>query len=171
VLPNKGQLSVVEALRRVADLPWRARLVGSLDRDPGYAEDVRAAVTAAGLSTRIALPGVLPRDEAWTGADLALLPSRVEAFGLVVTEALARGVPAVVSEGGAAEALGGADGAPVPGIVVPPADVDALADAVRRWLTDEALRHELRARALERRTSLPGWGETANDVSAALSTR
>ena len=168
LLPHKDQLAVVVALHRSADLPWRARLVGSADRDPSYAAAVRAAVQAAGLGGRIEIAGVLDRDAAWQGADLALLPSRAEAFGLVVTEALARGVPAVVSAGGAEEALTtGADGEP-PGVVVPPGDVDALADAVRRWLVDAAYRDALRGRALARRAALDGWDVTARQVVAAL---
>ena len=168
LLPHKDQLAVVAALHRSADLPWRARLVGSVDRDPSYAAAVRAAVQAAGLGERIEIAGVLDRDAAWQGADLALLPSRSEAFGLVVTEALARGVPAVVSAGGAEEALTtGADGE-LPGVVVPPGDVDALADAVRRWLVEPAYRDALRGRALARRAALDGWDATARQVLAAL---
>jgi glycosyltransferase involved in cell wall biosynthesis len=152
----------------VADLPWQARLAGSLDRDPAYADEVRSAVRTAVLAPRIALPGVLPRAEVWMGADLALLPSRVEAYGLVVTEALARGVPAVVSAGGAAEALGTGPDGKSPGVVVAPADVGELTDALRRWLSDPAYRDELRARALSRRESLAGWDVTARAVAAAL---
>jgi glycosyltransferase involved in cell wall biosynthesis len=168
LLPHKDQLAVVAALGRSADLAWRARLVGSVDRDPSYAATVRAAVQAAGLGGRIEIAGARHRDAAWQGADLALLPSRAEAFGLVVTEALARGVPAVVSAGGAEEALRtGADGE-LPGVVVPPGDVDALADTVRGWLVDASYRDVLRGRALARRAGLDGWDVTASQVVAAL---
>lgn len=168
LLPNKDQLGVVEALRHLVDLPWRARLAGSLERDPAYAAQVRNAVTAAGLRARIDLPGELPRDVAWDGTDLALLPSRVEAFGLVVTEALARGVPVVVSEGGGAEALGVDAGEPA-GVVVLPGDVDALTETLRAWLTRADVRTRLRERALERRQLLEGWDVTARHVVDALS--
>jgi glycosyltransferase involved in cell wall biosynthesis len=167
LLPHKDQLTVVEALRRLADLRWRARLVGSVDRNPQYAHDVRAAVRAAGLGERVEIAGVLHRDAAWQGADLALLPSRVEAFGLVVTEALARGIPALVSAGGGEEALS-AGGGDVPGIVVPPADVDALTEALREWFDDPGYRTALRQRALSRRPTLDGWDVTASQVVAAL---
>ena len=73
------------------DLSWRARLVGPDDRDPAYAAAVRDAVRTAGLEDRVEIPGAMTREAAWAGADLALLPSRVETFGMVVTEALARG--------------------------------------------------------------------------------
>jgi glycosyltransferase involved in cell wall biosynthesis len=168
VLPHKDQLGVVAALARLADLRWRARLAGSLDRDPGYADAVRAAVRDAGLEDRVEMPGVVSRTTAWAGADLALLPSRVESFGMVVTEALARGVPAVVSEGGPEEALGLTPQGEPPGAVVRPGDPDGLARVLRRWLTDAPYRDLLRARALTRRETLEGWDITALRVRQAL---
>jgi glycosyltransferase involved in cell wall biosynthesis len=168
LLPHKDQLGVVTALSRLTDLPWRARLAGATDRDTAYAARVRDAVRAAGMSDRVEIPGVLPRAEAWDGADLALLPSRVESFGMVVTEALARGVPAVVSDTGAGEALGlTPDGQP-PGVVVPPGDSDVLERELRRWLSDGAHRDALRERALQRRVTLEPWRVTAQRVRSAL---
>lgn len=168
LLPHKDQLAVVAALTRLKDLPWRARLAGPLDRDPAYADAVREAVRSAGLGDRVEVPGVLPREAAWSGADLALLPSRVESFGMVVTEGLARGVPAVVSEGGAVEALGVTATGERPGVLVPPGDTDALAAALRRWLTDRAHRDALRTAALARRETLERWGTTGRRVREAL---
>lgn len=170
LLPHKDQVGVVHALARLADLPWRARLVGDLDRDPAYADTVRDAIHAGGLGDRVELAGRLTRDAAWSGANLALLPSLAESYGLVVTEALARGIPAVVSEGGPAEALGHTPGGEVPGVVVPAGQVDALADALRGWLTDHAFRSALRVRAQASRSTLAGWDETARQLHAALST-
>ncbi|MGH3366283.1 MAG: glycosyltransferase, partial [Nocardioidaceae bacterium] len=132
---------------------------------------VRAAIAAAGLDDRIEAPGSMPRADAWAGADLALLPSLVESFGMVVTEALARGVPAVVSEGGAAEALGAAASGARPGAVVPTGDAAALADTMRRWLTDTGYREQLRTAALARRATLERWEVTARRVREALTRR
>jgi glycosyltransferase involved in cell wall biosynthesis len=168
LLPHKDQLGVVSALSRLQHLPWRARLAGSLDRDAGYASAVADAVRRAGLLGRIDLPGTLDRQRAWRGVNLALLPSRVETFGMVVTEALARGIPAVVSEGGAAEALGTTLTGQRPGVVVPAADVGRLTAALLRWLTDRDHRDVLRAAALARRSALTGWDVTAQDVREAL---
>jgi len=168
LLPHKDQLGVVAALTRLRDLPWRARLAGPADRDPVYAAAVRDAVGAAGLGDRIAIPGTMSREAAWAGADLALLPSRVESFGMVVTEALARGIPAVVSEGGAAEALGVCVNGERPGAVVPAGDTAALEAALRRWLTDAAHRAALRRAALSRRATLEPWEVTGHHVRDAL---
>ena len=91
----------------------------------------------------------------YAAADVLVLPSRAETYGMVVTEALARGLPVVAAEvGGVPEALGhGADGAR-PGLLVPPDDPAALRDALRAWLEDADLRGRLRRAARERRASL-----------------
>jgi glycosyltransferase involved in cell wall biosynthesis len=168
LLPHKDQLGVVSALSGLADLPWRARLAGSVERDPAYASAVASAVRSAGLQDRVEITGPMARDDAWAGADLALLPSLVETFGLVVTEALARGVPVLVSEGGPAEALGRTASGDRPGMVVPAGRPDALRRELRRWLTDEEHRRRLRATALARRDTLEGWDRTADRVRRAL---
>jgi glycosyltransferase involved in cell wall biosynthesis len=100
---------------------------------------------------------------------LLVLASRSEAYGMVVTEALARGVPVVAADvGGVTEALGhGADGMR-PGLLVPPGDPAALAGALRRWFDDPALRDRLRRAARERREVLPGWATTASAVAGVL---
>jgi glycosyltransferase involved in cell wall biosynthesis len=167
VVPHKNQLSVVTALMRLHDLPWRARLAGPLDRHPAYAAAVQEAVVAAGLADRVEIPGAMDRDQAWAGADLALLPSRVESYGMVVTEALARGIPAVVSEGGPAEALGMTTKGH-PGVVISAGDTDALAHVLGRWLTSEQYRADLRTSALARRGTLEGWDTTARRIKLAL---
>ena len=169
LLPHKDQLGVVAALAGLTDLPWRARLAGALDRDPAYAAAVREAVHAAGLEGRVEMPGTLPREAAWSGADLALLPSLVESYGMVVTEALARGVPVVVSENGAVEALGTTPDGQRPGIVLPAGKPAVLARVLRHWLTDSGHRRALRAAALQRRATLEEWATTARRVRDALS--
>ena len=94
-------------------------------------------------------------DRSYAAADLLVLASRAETYGMVVTEALARGLPVVAAEvGGVPEALGhGADGTR-PGLLVPPDDPAALGAALRAWLGDAELRRRLRRAARERRASL-----------------
>ena len=124
VTPRKDQLGVVEALARLADQPWTADLTGALD--PGYAAQVQAAIDRHGLGDRVRLTGPLegpPLERLWDATDLLLLPSYAETWGMAVTEALARGIPAVVGRGtGAQEALGLAPDGSVPGAVVPPGE-------------------------------------------------
>jgi glycosyltransferase involved in cell wall biosynthesis len=161
VTPHKGHAVLLGALATVADLAWRCTCVGSLDRDPAYAAGLRARasdrVRFVGVRTGAAL------DRAYAAADLLVLPSHAETYGMVVTEALARGVPAIAGDvGGVREALRQG------GLLVPPGDAAALGAALRAWLTDAALRERLRAAARERRATLQGWSETAAVVADVL---
>lgn len=173
--PTKDQLSVVRALAQVAELAWTAALVGSDRAAPNYADQVRGEIAAAVLGERIAVPGMLAGDaldREWDATDLLIVPSRTETYGLVIGEALARGIPAVVPAGtGAVEALHQgmtSHSDAVPGTTVPPADPQSLAALLRSWLTDAPLRHAWRQAALAQRDTLPGWQQTAAAVLAYL---
>jgi glycosyltransferase involved in cell wall biosynthesis len=97
-----------------------------------------------------------------------VLASRAEAYGMVVIEALARGLPIVAADvGGVTDALGHADGIR-PGLLVPPDDPAALGAALRAWLGDPELRGRLRRAARERRESLPGWSTTTSVNAGVL---
>lgn len=170
VTPRKDQLTVVEALAQVQDLTWKADLTGPLDVDPDYAELVQTAIDRHGLSDRVRLTG--PRSgatlqAAWDATDLLLLPSHAETWGMAVTEALARGIPAVVGLGtGAEEALGRAPDGTVPGAAVPPGDSAALAAALHDLLG--AGREQATRAARERGRGLARWQDTARDVLEAV---
>jgi glycosyltransferase involved in cell wall biosynthesis len=146
--------------------------VGSLDRDPAFVEGLRRRALDGGLGDRVCFAGALTGadlDRSYATADLMVLASRAETYGMVVTEALARGLPVVAAEvGGLPEALGhGADGIR-PGLLVPPDDPAALGAALRAWLGDAELRARLRGAARERRESLPGWSTTTSVLAGVL---
>jgi glycosyltransferase involved in cell wall biosynthesis len=172
VTPGKGHDLLLEALAAMTELPWRCRCVGSLDRDATFAEGLRLRAVRGGLGERMAFPGPATGaelDRSYAGADLLVLPSRGETYGMVVTEALARGVPVVAAAvGGVPEALGHGAGGTRPGALVPPGDPIALAATLRAWLGDAALRRAWRRAAGERLASLPRWSATASVVAAAL---
>jgi glycosyltransferase involved in cell wall biosynthesis len=163
---------LIEALATLRDLRWSLVCAGPEDREGGYVGLVRRRIIASGLPDRIRMLGALDPQAVgavYASADLLVLPSRAEPYGMVVTEALARGVPVVCSGvDGLPEALGRAPSGDLPGELVPPGDSEALARALRRWLTDPQLRRRLRVAALARRGTLPGWGATTSAVAAAL---
>lgn len=162
----KGHDVLVAALAAVRDLGWRCACVGALDLEPAFAEEVRSLVRSTGLDDRVTFTGPLPADRLdalRSGTDLVLSASRGEAYGMALTEGLARGIPALVTDvGGHPEAVGGG------GVLVPVDDPTALAAALRGWLTDAGLRARLRRAAAARRTSLPGWAETARVMAGVL---
>jgi glycosyltransferase involved in cell wall biosynthesis len=172
VTPDKGHDVLLDALATATDLSWRCACVGSLDRDPAFADGVRRATQKKGLGDRVRFSG--PRtgpelERAYAAADLLVLASHAETYGMVVTEALARGLPVLAAEvGGVAEALGhGADGTR-PGLLVAPGDPGALGAALRAWLGDAELRGRLRRAARERRASLRGWPATTSVLAGVL---
>ena len=171
VTPTKGQDLLVSALASLAHLRWRCVLAGSTDVEPGFAAEVRRQVTGRGLSGRVELVGPLhPEDLAaqYARADLLVVPSRSESYGMVVTEALARGVPVLASDvGGVPDTLGRTPTGNVPGLLVAP-EPASLGTALGSWLTDPGLRRRLRSAARERASGLPGWDDTVATVSAAL---
>ena len=172
VAPHKGHDVLLEALATVADLPWTLTLVGTFSHDPAYVGTVVRRAAEHQLSDRIDLTGPLvgrALHAAWSHADALVLATRGETYGMVVTEALARGLPVIASHvGGLPLALGHAADGSRPGLLVPPDDPGALAGALRRWLEDADLRARLRASAADRRTTLTGWDVTARRVAAVL---
>jgi hypothetical protein len=184
LLPNKDQMLVVEALARIQDLAWTSSLVGSDQADPHYAGLVREAVMAHGLGGRVRIAGELKGqalEAEWNRADLSILVSKAEAFGMVVTESLAHGIPVVVRAGtGAVEALSFAapdegKSGQLPGTAVyfpgieHPENPARLAETLRRWLQDGNTRDAWRAAAGRTRKALPGWDRTARHLMELVS--
>lgn len=162
---SKDPVTFVAALARLSGLPWTAELVGPDMVDDALRHEVAQRIDRAGLSGRVRVSG--PRtgatlDAVWAAADLLVHTSRAETYGLVVAEALARGVPSVVATGtGAVEAQRA-------GAAFPPGDDAALAAVLRDWLTRSQLRRRWHADALAARTGLATWDDCAAVVQSAL---
>jgi glycosyltransferase involved in cell wall biosynthesis len=170
--PDKGHDVLLDGLAMVTDLSWRCECVGSLVRDPAFADDARRRARELGLGDRVRFPGALTGREldcAYATADLLVLASHAETYGMVVTEALSRGVPVLATEvGGVNEALGHGQDRTRPGLLVPPGDPAALGEALRAWLEDAELRDRLRLAARARRANLRPWAATASAVADVL---
>jgi glycosyltransferase involved in cell wall biosynthesis len=173
VIPGKGQDVLLDALATMTDLSWECLCVGSMERDPAFAETLKRRLLDDGLGNRVRFTGPRIRADlegSYLSADLLVLPSRAETYGMVVTEALARGLPVVAADvGGVAEALGYGAGGVRPGLLVPPDEPAGLAAALRAWLGDAEVRLTWRRAARERRTSLSsGWSTTTSILARVL---
>ena len=172
VTPRKGHDVLVEALATLTDQPWHCVCVGALDQAPDHVDRLRRLTATYGLDDRVRFAGpVVGAGLAarYAAADLLILASHAETYGMVVTESLARGIPVLATAvGGVPEALGWAADGSVPGMLVPAADPAALAAALRGWLGEPRTRHRLRVAARDRRAALSGWAVTARTIADVL---
>jgi glycosyltransferase involved in cell wall biosynthesis len=156
LIPRKGHRTLIEALGAVSDLRWTLELIGDTERDPATANAVRSQIRDLGLEARVRVRGQVDEaalEAAYLRADLFVLPSLFEGYGMAFAEALARGLPILGSGDGAVRET-------VPsaaGLLVEPGSSAALATGLRRVLTDAKVRAELAAGAEHARERLPDW--------------
>ena len=174
--PVKGQDLLLAGLTALRDLDWCCTIVGPLDRDAGFVTRLREQAERGGIADGVRLVGPTARaqlEATYAASDLLVLPSRVESFGMVVSEALAFGLPVVATDvGGIPEAFLGvgsvASAGPAPGALVSPQGSGPLTRALREWLTQPETRRDWRAAAQQRRPTVPRWTTTVDQVSRVL---
>ncbi|WP_417544067.1 glycosyltransferase [Marinobacter sp.] len=158
---RKAQHHLVEALAGLDGLPWHCTLAGSCERDPAYADGVRQKIDESDLSARVDLAGEVDGQHLaslYRKADLFVLPSLYEGYGMVIDEALAAGLPIISSDGGALKHTGAR-----PGVVLYTAgDAGALQDRLRTWLGDSEALELARAHAEGESGNLRSWADTAS---------
>ena len=167
VVRRKGYDVLVEALATLRDLPWRLTIVGDRTRSAATVGALDAALHWHDLGDRIAFAGAV--DDARLAAlhveaDLFVLPSRFEGYGMAFAEAIAHGLPVIGTTAGAIPDTV-PDGA---GILVPPDDVAALAEALRRLISDDGARAKLAAAARDAAARLPTWRQSAEIFARAI---
>lgn len=164
LVPRKGYDVLIAALKGLADKPWRLIIAGADDRAPATTAALEEQILTAGLSERIRLAGALEQgelDNAYAKADLFVMPSLFEGYGMVLTEAMARGLPILCTTGGAAAETAPDDAA----LKVPPGDVAALRAGLARLLDDTDERQRRADAAWRAAGTLPRWRETATIVA------
>lgn len=167
VSPRKGYDVLIEALRPLNEHSWRLTITGALDRHPGAVAALEAAIQDAGFDERVKLAGVVvpaTLDKLYESADVLVMPSLYEGYGMVLAEGMARGLPIVCTTGGAAAETVPDEAA----LKVPPGDAAALQKALDRALTDKKLRTRLADASWDAGRKLPTWQETARRVAAAI---
>jgi glycosyltransferase involved in cell wall biosynthesis len=167
LIPRKGHCVLVDALARIRHFDWNLMCVGSLDRDPATTRAVRRKISAAGFHRRITLAGEWPPaslSRAYSAADIFVLPSFHEGYGMAYAEAMAHGLPVIATVAGAIPETVSRQA----GLLVPPDDPPALAHALRRVIVEPALAASLAAGARSAGARLPDWPETTAEWGKAL---
>lgn len=167
LVPRKGFDVLIAALAALPDLPWRLAIVGDRSRNADCAARLDNDIARHGLGDRIDVQGAVAEEQLETfyaTADLFVLASRFEGYGMAYSEAIAHGLPVIGTNAGAIP-----DTVPAgAGLLVPPDDAGALARALRQLIEypDERLKLATAARAAA--ATLPSWQDTAAIVSRAL---
>jgi glycosyltransferase involved in cell wall biosynthesis len=160
VVPRKGYDVLIDALAALTDLDWRLVIVGDRTRDRAAADRIEAQIATCGLSARVRMRGAVGEDELdalHRGADLFVLASRHEGYGMAFAAAISHGLPVVGTRAGAIPETV----APGAGILVPPDDAPALAAALRVMIADACVRETHAAAARAAAAQLPDWDTTA----------
>ncbi len=165
--PRKGHAVLLQALQSLKDLNWVSEWVGDATRDPTHAHQLMQSITERGLDDRVVCWGEQDTEqlaERYGVADVCVLPSFYEGYGMVITEAIARGLPVITTDGGALP-----DTLPAgAGLIVPAGDAQALAEALRAWCEDASLRQSLTQGAIKARASLADWSQAGQCFIDAL---
>jgi len=165
--PRKGHRLLIEALAALDRRDWHLTAVGSLERDDDTVAAVRALIDEHGLASQVDLVGERPPEQlsaAYRAADLFVLPSYYEGYGMAYAEAMAHGLPIIGTDAGAIPETVPA----AAGILVPAGDRAALTRALDRLIGDGALRRGYAAGARAAAAGLVDWALTARNWGQAF---
>ena len=167
ILRRKRVLELCQAFSRLLTESVELVLVGA-ELEPDYAVEVRALVVSAQVQQRVRFRGPLPEvgvEQQLALADALVLPSALEGYGMVLSEALWAAIPVIAARVGAAEKLVGMTDA---GLLYEPDDPGGLAATLGAFVGDPALRRKLRRAAWQAAETLPRWRDTALALRATL---
>jgi len=161
VHPTKGLDVLLAALAELAFVPYRLEIAGGI-ADRSFRRSLDELMDRP-LQRRVRFLGPVPpaaMAEVYRRADVTVVPSRYEGFGIALLEAMGFGMPVVAGrEGGAGEMIAHGQ----EGFLVPPGDPDAVAEALRA-LADDGLRAEMGRAARRRWERLPTWEDSMGEL-------
>ena len=165
--PRKGHALLFEALGDLRERRWHLNCAGSLLRDPAHVGTLEHQIDRLRLMNRVSLLGDLDNEaleREYERADVFVLASYLEGYGMALAEAVAHGLPVISTTAGAIPETVPAAAS----VLVPPGDSRALAAALASLMDDPARRSMLAANARTARASLPTWKSAAKKFAAAL---
>ncbi len=168
LIPRKGLHHLLQALSSLEEHPFRLDVVGREDADRGYAASIRKEVGKLGLSDRIHFHGALAGavlEERFRTAQLLVVPSSYEGFGIVYLEAMGFGLPVIACASGASDEIVRHEST---GYLVPPADSWSLARRIESFAEDRALLARMSVAAYQAFEDHPGWEASISRIEPFL---
>ena len=160
ITKRKGHDVMLRALARLPDLAWTLDIVGPQHLDPDLFTDLQKIALSENIAERVRYHDAVDArelDRLYHDADIFALASRYEGYGMAYAEAIVRVLPVIATTAGAIP-----DTVPEStGLLVPPDDIEALANALRALLSDDDLRQEKRDGALKAEPDFPTWPASA----------
>ena len=167
VTPRKGFDVLLAALQPLSALPWTLSIAGDLTRDDKAPAQLAHDIERFGFQQRVHALGAVNNaqlDALYQNADVFVLASLFEGYGMAYAEALARGLPVIGTTGGAIP-----DTVPKEaGLLVPPGDAQSLTEALRAVMQDQELRMRLSQGAQRAALQQPTWEQTVKKFSDVL---
>ncbi|HWP43887.1 MAG TPA: glycosyltransferase family 4 protein [Blastocatellia bacterium] len=166
--PRKGLEYLIEALSILKDPLISLDVVGDCRFDPAYSERLRRDVEAFDLGGAVRFHGRASGGALrsfYSRADVFVMPSLYEGYGIVYAEAMRAGLPIIATDGGpASEIVRDGENA----LLVPPADSVSLARAIGRLARDPELRSRMACRSLKLACDLPTWQDTCERIICSI---
>ena len=168
LIPRKGLHHLLNALHSLGGRPFRLDVVGREEADRRHAAAIREQVRELGLEGRVHFHGALAGgdlEERFRAAQLLVVPSSYEGFGIVYLEAMGFGLPVVASASGATDEIVRHEST---GFLVPPGDVFCLARRIESLLEDRALLSQMSLAAYEAFEDHPRWEDSMKRIEGFL---
>jgi glycosyltransferase involved in cell wall biosynthesis len=167
LVPRKGFDVLIQALAPLTELDWHLKIVGDDTRDLATTVYIKKLIHLHQLQDRIDCTGAVDQEtllDHFATADIFVLASHYEGYGMAFAEALAAGLPIIGTTGGAIP-----DTVPTTaGILVEPGNITAFSEALKHLLTQHALYEQLKLGARVCASHLPTWEQSAIIFSDAL---
>lgn len=167
IIPRKGFHHLIEALAPLTDLPWTLSIAGDTSRHASAYEGLLADINRFHLEGRVKVLGAVSNEELeslYAQADVFVLASLFEGYGMVYAEAMAYGLPIIATTGGAIP-----DTVPLEaGLLLRPGDVPALSHAIQTLINDPSYRARLASGALYAAEQQPTWEQAVQRFASAL---
>lgn len=167
IVPRKGFDVLIAALIQLKHLDWRLTIVGDDQRAPNTTQQIRQTIKEHNLQDRICLTGAQAASELavhYRQADVFVLASRYEGYGMAYSEALAWGLPVIGTDAGAARDTLATAAAKT----VPADNIEALTHALEQLMVDTTLRTNMRKAALSHAQTLPSWANSGTRFAQTL---